>query len=408
MMKYRADKQYGKRHARYLWLLLSAVLLSACAGGPQSYVFDKEIPYADDENDLFPTETLAEGVEAPPRHLRLDVGVMEFDPNYTLEQAKSYEVYPEVRKAEAKYYAVRLRDKIREQDYWNSVWVVPDTAVTDIKVSARIIRSDGRYLELAVKAMDSKGGVLLRKIYKETATQYDYSAGRKPFDNLFQRIADDLVLKTAGVDADDTMEIRETTDLRFVRWLAPEMFARGNERRVVRSAAYRQAVRLREYDALFFDKLQDYYNRFNLRIKESHTKWSQESYLEIEAKEEAQSEARKQAIGGALLVALGIAAAVAGSNSSSTGTQDAALVAGAATAAGGSALVYDAQQKYKRSEIHDEAIRELGAALESEVKPHTVTLEGEVVRLDGSIKEQYLLWQSVLKKHHRAATAGGF
>jgi hypothetical protein len=48
--------------------------------------------------------------------------------------------------------------------------------------------------------------------------------------------------------------------------------------------------------------------------------------------------------------------------------------------------------------MHAEALRELAASLDSDVAPLLVDVEGEVMRLTGSVETQYATWRQLLRE----------
>jgi hypothetical protein len=47
--------------------------------------------------------------------------------------------------------------------------------------------------------------------------------------------------------------------------------------------------------------------------------------------------------------------------------------------------------------MHLQALQELGASLDSEVAPLLIDVEGEVMRLTGSVETQYATWRNLLR-----------
>ena len=95
--------------------------------------------------------------------LLLDVGIAVFDPgieNYDEEDDER--IYPEVRRAEARYMPNILSEAMQNSGAWGAVRVVPDNKqITDLMVEGEILHSDGEELQLQIKATDSRGYVWL-------------------------------------------------------------------------------------------------------------------------------------------------------------------------------------------------------------------------------------------------------
>lgn len=356
--------------------------------------------------NLFSSDSIAQESKSEPLpiHLEMDIGILEFDPNYTLQQAKDQEVYPEVRKAEARRLPLNLKSALQMTDYWANIWIVPGNAITDIKVQGKIIESTGEDLKLHIQAQDASGRVLLDKNYQEEASEYDYSGGRKPFTALFERIAKDLQNAYRNTSHAKIAKMKTDTDIRFAKWVAPKAFSQhiDEQQKVIsepnpNSIIYKQALRLREHDALFFDKLQDYYDDFAQKTEKAHSTWLHESYLEISAKNKAQTDAILKGILSGIVTVLGVAALAHGAR---TGNSTTAGI-GTAAALGGGLGVASSVQKYQASKIHDDAVRELADSTEISLKPHTLEIEGKKIQLEGSVEQQYLKWHNALQEQHR-------
>ena len=65
---------------------------------------------------------------------------------------------------------------------------------------------------------------------------------------------------------------------------------------------------------------------------------------------------------------------------------------------GGMAAITDGMQKSEEAKMHIEALRELAGSLDSEVAPMLLDVEGEVMRLTGSVDTQYATWRQLLRK----------
>ena len=115
-------------------------------------------------------------VEVPEGQL-LDVGIAIFDPGLE-EYEEGKQIYPEVRKAEARYMPNLLAEAMQESGAWGAVRVVPgDAAVTDLLVEGEILHSNGEELQLLVTATDSRGIVWLNR-------KYTGKAGSHPQESL--------------------------------------------------------------------------------------------------------------------------------------------------------------------------------------------------------------------------------
>ena len=72
----------------------------------------------------------------------LDIGIMLFDPN--VPEKENPMIFPEIRKAEARYMPYHLTKTLESTGHWGGVWVLPERSkAIDLIVVGRIEKSDG-------------------------------------------------------------------------------------------------------------------------------------------------------------------------------------------------------------------------------------------------------------------------
>ena len=363
--------------------------------------------------------------EIPTEQL-LDVGVHIFSPSIPKEVeddpdlADKTRIYPDIRKAEARYFAMQLRDTLEGTGQWGTARVVPATVVSfDLTVDGRIIESSGTTLKLAVTATDATGrawiankeyeGLADTRVYKD-----GYSAGRDPFENVYVAIADDLLAASKTRSSADLANIRRVSELRFAADFAPVAFsqylaknAKTGQYRVLRLPAdddqLLQRVRqIRERDYGMIDTVSENYSAFSEKLEEPYTSWRRYTYDEITAEEKLKAQARhRMALGAAA-----IAAAIFVPDSCSSGsTCDRAVSAARYGAvAGGVAAVVSGYRKNEESKIHVESLKEISGSFQSEAAPLVVDVEGRTLRLTGTAEEQYAEWRRLLHELYREET----
>ena len=127
-------------------LLLGAVLLAGCSTS---------------EVRIAHTVTLVPATETIPEAQLLDVAVVIFDPGVpdgeidkeVLEDLLRNGTFVHIRRTEARFMTVHLRDTLQKSGHWGAVWVTPGEAlVADLQITAEILHSDGDRVELAVQA----------------------------------------------------------------------------------------------------------------------------------------------------------------------------------------------------------------------------------------------------------------
>ncbi|MDE2148857.1 MAG: hypothetical protein KGJ55_03265 [Gammaproteobacteria bacterium] len=338
----------------------------------------------------------------------LDVAVITFDPGIpdTAEEQKQQNISPDVRKAEAVYIPYVLRQTLQNTDYWGAVRVLPEASPGhDLTITGKILQSDGQTLKLRIQATDASGRQWFDRTYEDTAAALAYSEklppGVDPFQNLYNRIANDLLAQRRSLDAAQLAQIKRVADLRFAADMAPQRFDQylHQDRHGVYSVdrlppaddpmqARVDAIRAR--DDLLVDTIDQYYGVFQNTMQPKYLAWRKSSYEEVAALQELhRSELWRKIVGG-LLVAGG---AVALSQSGGTPNAGAAGVVGIA---GGAYLFKTGMDKAQEEKVHVESLRELNVSLGADMKPRVVELEGKTVTLTGSAQEQYRQWRRLL------------
>ena len=347
-----------------------------------------------------------------PENQLLDVGIGIFDPGVDESGKEKEGVYPEVRNAEARYMPYTLMETLQSTGNWGVVRVIPNRqSEMDVWVDAKILKSDGETLQLKVTVSDATGNVWYTKKYQETASKYAYdvrsSHKQDPFQGVYNRIANDMLEYRMRFNVADVTNIRTVTELKFAKRFAPEAFSDylsddGKGHYTVKrlpaanDPLLQRIKRIRERDYMFVDTLQDYYGSFVKKMKEPYTTWRSESYFETTALEETRRNANAKLIGGAAAVIAGILGAASNSRLSQ--------VAGYVGMGAGAYMVKEGLGEREQAKMHTEALKELGASLNAEVQPHTITLKNRTVTLSGTVNEQYSQWRQILSDMYRTET----
>jgi hypothetical protein len=246
--------------------------------------------------------------------------------------------------------------------------------------------------------------------YKEDAHTVSYDPERletrDPFQNVYNRIANDMLVARERLDEEELNTVREVSRLRFGADIAPHAFAdylsvdRKGRYRIEKLPAeddpmmQRIAV-IRERDYMFVDTLNEYYSDFYTRMDEPYHDWRVFSYEEESALREIRRKARTRKILGGLLIFVGLASD--SSNSASSVAKDAAVIGGLAT-------VHSGIQKGKEAKIHKAAIQELAASFDGELAPLLVEVEGQTLKLEGTAEDQFTEWRRLLAEIFSAET----
>jgi hypothetical protein len=146
---------------------------------------------------------------------------------------------------------------------------------------------------------------------------------------------------------------------------------------------------IRERDYMFVDTLQDYYGNFVRQMQGPYTEFRRISYQEVMKYDKIQAQARRNMV-------LGVAAIVGGLAGVTQSNTAAGMYASYGGLFGGGYLIKDAFNKRDEAQMQVETLAELGASLESELAPQTISLEERVVTLSGSVEAQYAQWREIL------------
>lgn len=341
--------------------------------------------------------------------LLLDVSIAIFNPGLA-DYDEGQQVYPEVRKAEAHYMPNLLSETMQNSGAWGAVRVVPDASqISDLMVEGEILHSDGEELRLHITATDSRDYVWLDKDYDSNASRYAYQeTSRKyqdPFQAVYNTISNDLLEKQEKLPPKERKNIRLVTELLFARSFSSDAFGgyleqnRKGRYSVKRLPAEEDPMlewvrSIRDRDHLFIDTMQEYYASFNEQMIGPYQEWRKLSYEEAIALQELRAESRRRMIAGGVALLAGIAGATSNSR--------VGRAAGSVAILGGGYLLKTGMEKRNETEMHVEALEELGQSLEAEISPQVIELEDRTVMLSGNVEDQYAQWRELLAEIYRA------
>jgi hypothetical protein len=343
----------------------------------------------------------------------LDVTIVAFDPNVpeSLEAQKKESIYPAVRQAEANYLPQVLRQTLDGTGYWGTVRVLPEaTPAAMLTVRGKILHSDGETLKLQIEARDASGRAWLDRKYEEVAAELSYTeksvAAVDPFQDLYSRIANDLLEQRRKLDAAQVREVRRIADLRFAADLAPARFQgylktdKSGRTTVQRlppdnDPIVKRIAVVRGRDDVLIDTLDAHYAAFRQNMHPAYQEWRRASYTEVIALRELERQALWRKVAGAAAVIGGVVAMVGAENAGTATVGQLGVIGGVAVFASG-------LQKGQEAKVHAEAVKELNASINDDVAPRVVDLEGKTVTLSGSAKEQYEQWRKLLHERYAA------
>jgi hypothetical protein len=390
------------------WTMQRLLILAALAGLTAGCVVKETRP--------LPQLQAVQATDEVAGERLLDVGIRVFDAGIPKEVeenpdlADEKRVYPDIRRAEARYFPSQLRDTLAGTAQWGAVRLVPALVdATDLIVTGKILESNGAELKLAIHAQDSTGRVWLDEDYEGQADTRSYkeggNLGRDPFENVYVNIANDLLEARRKLTSAQLAEVQRVSELRFASEFAPVAFesylVKDKKTGLYRAArlpaandpVLNRVEAIRERDDSMVDAVSDGYASFTEKMDEPYSNWRRYSYDEITAEERLKAQARTRMALGALAVAAAVLVP------DSCGSSNCARVVDAArygAAAGGVMAVMSGMKKREEARIHTDALKELSNSFEAEAAPLVVDVEGRTLRLTGTADEQYAEWRRLL------------
>ena len=347
----------------------------------------------------------------------LDVGVKVFNPGVPEGKISADQreklihegTFVQIRRTESRYMAVQLRNTLQRSGYWGDVWVTPEVSnAADLNVTAQILESDGDVVKLHVKAVDATGRVWLDKPYQMETAAGAYNRQRYPnidaYQDVFNRIANDLEAAQARLSPKDSRNIRTVGKLRYAADMSPDAFAdyvkkgRDGIYKVARLPAaddpvYTRTQRVRVRERLFFDTLDEDYDKFTKAAQKSYDSWREDSRAEsLEIKELTRQARFRTGMGIASIIA-SIAYGTSSNNNSFS-----SRVATDALMYIGSDMLQAAAARRRDRAMHSASLKELSTSFDDNVQPLIVKVQGTEHRLTGTVDAQFQQWRDLLKQ----------
>ncbi|MDB9843561.1 hypothetical protein N8137_03685 [Porticoccaceae bacterium] len=339
----------------------------------------------------------------------LDVGIPTLNDGLYLADEDDT-VFPEVRFAEAIYFSNQLAKVMEKSGAWGAIRVTPSAnVIMDLYITGTILQSDGETMDLEIQVKDSSGKQWFAKKYKQTTGKYAYDRRLKrlgdPFENLFIRIANDLLAYREKLSDQQAIELRTISELRFAKSFSPEAFdnyvseRRDGTLKIDRLPAENDSIlmrvrKIRERDYLYVDTMQDYYDGFSQQMHFAYQDFRRASYDSVVRARQLDRQGNRRIIAGIGAILAGI---YGRSQANTRVTSDAST----ATAAVGGFVLKSGLEKKQEAAAYNESIAEMGSSLEAEIAPQVIELEDRTVTLTGTVQAQYQQWQDLLHKIYK-------
>jgi len=347
---------------------LPALLLAASAAlvHAQPQVLEKELwPAALDD------QVLLKGSE----YVDLEIAVVVFESG--LVDADERDARYKVREVESRLAASRLRDVMTASGRFGAVRVLPRvSAFAAVTVSGKIVHSDGRDFVLEVQVVDAEGRVWLQQTYRAAATLDDYlNTEKEPFDSMFIAITNAIWSEASLLTSEQVTRLNAVAQLRYAQGLVPEWFndylvEREGRRFLQRLPAVGDPMierikRVRNQEALFIDTVDEQYVTLRDRLGPTYRLWRRSSLEQALYLESYQQRASERTI---------------------------------AADRGSFAAMQQIYSTYRSVRIQEQDLFELATGFDNETAP-TVMASGEtLVRLEGTLEQQYTQWRDLLAR----------
>ena len=342
-----------------------------------------------------------------PQELLLDVGIPTLNDGLYLTDENDT-VFPEVRFAEAIYFANQLAKVMEKSGAWGAIRVTPnDQVITDVYITGTILHSDGETLALSVVVKDTKGQKWFSKTYRKVVGKLAYDRKSRnnlgdPFQNLFIRIANDVLIYREKITSKELMELRSLSEIRFAKQFSSDAFAEylsENKKGILNlerlpaedDELLKRVQKIRQRDYLYIDTMQDYYDGFSQQMHFAYQEFRQSSYDSVVKSRQLNRQGNQRIITGIGSILAGIY------GRTQADTRLASSASSATAAVGGFILKSGLEQKQKSAE-YDESIAEMGSSLEAEIAPQVIALEDRTITLTGTVQAQYGQWQALMAK----------
>ena len=311
----------------------------------------------------------------------VDVGLVIFDAGIPADASTHSKlgIFPEIRKAEAKYMPVVLRETLINSGNWGVVRVLPEPLdSSELLVTGTILHSDGQRLELKIVAKDAAGALWLDRVYTGSTTAADYpvKVPGDPYSEVYQQIAADLLAVRQQLTPKQIADVRQVALMRYASALAPEVF--GSYLSSSPEGVYTllrlpaaddpmldRVIRIRNQEYLFIDTVDEQYARLAEGMAPTYNLWRQYGAEQAEYRDEYQQKV---------------------SSRDSQGRR------------GSFVALEQTYNAYKWSKIHEQDLDELALGFNNEVAPTVMEVSGTVFKLSGSLDTQYMEWREILQR----------
>ena len=375
---------------RVFTALLVLPLLTACALAlpelkPAPIPLERPLNLVGDVN-------LAQTVQAPPESALIEIGVQVFG----TAQKKEGEykigdwVFDEIIQKETQFLPHLLKNTLVASNQWGAIRVIPERDPSlDLIVEGQIIQSDGETLELQIRAIDSSGREWLNQTYADQSIQEEYPESTRftlentfdainfvdPFQDIYNRIANDLVAVSIRLGEQTLVDLNLVTDMLYASDLSPDTFSGSiikNEDGLLLvdtlpsldDPMMARVADMKYRHHLFIDTVDEYYQTLYDDIQPAYVLWRRYSIDQISEIETSRQEAGRSDYGGS----------------------------------SGFLSLSQRYDRFKWSKIFEREFSDLAAGFNNELAPAFLELNSQVHGLTGTMEQQYREWRGILRR----------
>ena len=335
---------------------------------------------------------LAQTVQAPPESALIEIGVQVFG---TAQKKKGeYKigdwVFDEIIQKETQFLPHLLKNTLVASNQWGAIRVIPERDPSlDLIVEGQIIQSDGETLELQIRAIDSSGREWLNQTYADQSIQEEYPESTRftlentfdainfvdPFQDIYNRIANDLVAVSIKLGEQTLVDLNLVTDMLYASDLSPDTFSGSiikNEDGLLLvdtlpsldDPMMARVADMKYRHHLFIDTVDEYYQTLYDDIQPAYVLWRRYSIDQISEIETSRQEAGRSDYGGS----------------------------------SGFLSLSQRYDRFKWSKIFEREFSDLAAGFNNELAPAFLELNSQVHGLTGTMEQQYREWRGILRR----------
>ena len=335
---------------------------------------------------------LAQTVQAPPESALIEIGVQVFG---TAQKKKGeYKigdwVFDEIIQKETQFLPHLLKNTLVASNQWGAIRVIPERDPSlDLIVEGQIIQSDGETLELQIRAIDSSGREWLNRTYADQSIQEEYPESTRftlentfdainfvdPFQDIYNRIANDLVAVSIRLGEQTLVDLNLVTDMLYASDLSPYTFSGSiikNEDGLLLvdtlpsldDPMMARVADMKYRHHLFIDTVDEYYQTLYDDIQPAYVLWRRYSIDQISEIETSRQEAGRSDYGGS----------------------------------SGFLSLSQRYDRFKWSKIFEREFSDLAAGFNNELAPAFLELNSQVHGLTGTMEQQYREWRGILRR----------